>query len=234
VPPAVKDRFQRRRRYDPMNVASAAHSCPEKLTTWQPPRPNCAHPLATLASASACEGIFQVDEYEPSAVKPIAPHPSSVEVVLGWLGAGGVGATLGGRGAIHGTGAGRLGGGGGAGSGEPIDVCAITRLLEGWPNASEAKAYCSGSAAIREVAIATASDDAIGRTARIFRAASGLSSSVFWKGNVPRIPRPDKSRKPPVRQNFGHLAEHPRQHGLMVSAARARSAGLNLKFPSAP
>jgi hypothetical protein len=51
--------------------------------------------LATLASASALEGIFQVVEYDPSAVKPIAPHHSSVDVV-GWFDPGGVGARFGG------------------------------------------------------------------------------------------------------------------------------------------
>jgi hypothetical protein len=35
--------------------------------------------LADLASASACEGIFQVVEKEPSAVKPIAAQVMSVD-----------------------------------------------------------------------------------------------------------------------------------------------------------
>ncbi len=42
-----------------MNVASAAHSCPEKFTACRPPRPNGAHPFAAFASASGCKGIFQ-------------------------------------------------------------------------------------------------------------------------------------------------------------------------------
>ena len=62
-----------------MNVASAAHSWPEKLTTSQPPRPNRAHCRYTFASASGCEAIFQVVEKEPSAVKAIAPQETSDE-----------------------------------------------------------------------------------------------------------------------------------------------------------
>jgi len=62
MPPAVKDRFQRRRRWAPMKVASDTHCCPEKLTTSQPPRPKRAHSRKTFASASGCDGIFQVEE----------------------------------------------------------------------------------------------------------------------------------------------------------------------------
>jgi len=75
-----------------MKVASDRHSCPEKATTRQPPRPNSAHRLATSASASAREAIFQDVAKEPSAVKASAPHLISVDVA-GGLAGGDVGAS---------------------------------------------------------------------------------------------------------------------------------------------
>jgi hypothetical protein len=84
----VNDRFQRRRPHDPIKVASAMHSWPEKLTTRQAPRPNCAHPFVALASVSACRAILQFEEWEPPAVKPIARHGASVEAAFGWPGSG--------------------------------------------------------------------------------------------------------------------------------------------------
>src|SRR5580692_11333633 len=108
-----------------MKVASAPHCWPEKLTTSQRPCPNCAHPLADLASASACEGIFQVVEKEPSAVNPIAPQVIS-EDGPGWFSGGWVGAR---GGAIYGAGEGMFGAGGGSGSGAPIEVCASTSAI---------------------------------------------------------------------------------------------------------
>lgn len=201
----MKDGFQRRRRYDPMKVASTTYSWPEKLTTWQAPRSNCAHPLAAFASASACKDILKFEEQEPSAVKPIAPHGMSVEAAFGWLGRdAGIGAGLGatqsvlGRAGI-GAGAGRLGAAGGGGSGDPIDVCAMANPSSGRDNISEPSACRAGAAAIGEVVIALANDNAMGRTARIvqvnFKSTSGLSS-VSRDRNVPRIPAHHKRWKP--------------------------------------
>jgi hypothetical protein len=205
----VKDGFQRRRRYDPMKVASTTHSWPEKLTTWQAPRSNCAHPLAAFASASACKDILKFEEQESSAVKPIAPHGMSVEAAFGWLsrdaGIGmGLGATqsvLGGAGI--GAGAGRLGAAGGSGSEDPVDVCAMANPSSG--QVSEPSAGRAGAAAIGEVVIAPANDNAMGRTARIvqvnFKSTSGLSS-VSRDRNVPRIPAHHKGRKPRLPLDF--------------------------------
>lgn len=72
-----------------MNVANPTHSCPEKLTTSQPPRPKAAHCLRTVASASGREGFFQADDQEPSAVNAIAPQDISADGSCGWPGADG-------------------------------------------------------------------------------------------------------------------------------------------------
>lgn len=54
----MKDRFQRWRRHDSTKVAGAAFCWPEKPTTRQAPRPNCAHPLAAIASAAIGEVVI--------------------------------------------------------------------------------------------------------------------------------------------------------------------------------
>ena len=208
-----------------------AHSWPEKLTSWQAPRPNCAHQLAAFASASACGAILRFEEQEPSAVKPIASHGRSVEAAFGWLDSGpGMGAGLGVTSSIFG-GAGIGGGAGrpgaGSGTGDPVDVRAMTKASSGWDNVSEASACRAGEAAIREVVIATADDGAMGRTARIvqvnFKSTSGLSS-VSRDRNVPRIRAHHKGRKSKLPWIFGPPLRSWFQAFLMVS----KVAGLGL------
>jgi len=190
-----------------------AHSWPEKLTSWQAPRPNCAHQLAAFASASACGAILRFEEQEPSAVKPIASHGRSVEAAFGWLDSGpGMGAGLGVTSSIFG-GAGIGGGAGrpgaGSGTGDPVDVRAMTKASSGWDNVSEASACRAGEAAIREVVIATADDGAMGRTARIVQV------------NSRQLPACRRYRVTAMSQESGHITRAGSQSSLGFSVRRS-------------
>src|SRR4029077_19950124 len=157
----------------------------------------------------------------------------SLKAAFGWLGSGaGMGTGLGGTSSIFGgagmgAGAGRLGAGAGE-SGELSDVCAMTNPSRGSNNVSEASASRTGAAAIREVVIAPANDNAKGRTARIvqvnFKSTSGLSS-VSRDRNVPRIPAYHKGRKPKLPWIFDQAASGPASKLLDgIEGCRARMA----------